>query len=459
MITSEYQAPGMLIRDHQVEVPLVWPDLRRAREPDGRRTIALFAREIVRPSRARDDLPVLLYLQGGPGGKALRPVTKHDAWLPDALDRYRVVLLDQRGTGRSTPLQASDAAGWATAEQGRDLLLRLRADSIVRDAEFLREHEFGVPRWSTLGQSYGGFLTLTYLSFFPQSLERCYVAGGLASIRPSADELYRHTFPRIAAKNEQYFARYPADQGLVDEVADLLASQDVRLPDGDRLTVRRLQTLGNDFGMKPSFERMHWLFDEAFAGGHGHGRLSDTFLAAVGARTGFDTNPLYAILQESIYASGQSGAAGAAAAGVVEQRDAVTRAGATAWAAQRERSRRPEFAETARPLRFTGETMFPWMLDEIRALRPFREPAAALAEWTDWSPLYDPVRLAANEVPVFAAVYHDDMYVPCELSLATAREFGEVHTWVTNEFEHDGLRTGNVLSRLFAQADDLAPVR
>jgi hypothetical protein len=43
-------------------------------------------------------------------------------------------------------------------------------------------------------------------------------------------------------------------------------------------------------------------------------------------------------------------------------------------------------------------------------------------------------------VPVLAAVYHDDMYVDAGLQLETSRRVGSVRTWVTNEFEHDGLR-------------------
>ncbi|MGN0112819.1 MAG: proline iminopeptidase, partial [Cellulosimicrobium funkei] len=53
-----------------------------------------------------------------------------------------------------------------------------------------------------------------------------------------------------------------------------------------------------------------------------------------------------------------------------------------------------------------------------------------------------------NEVPVEAAVYFDDMFVDAGLSLETAARVGNVRTWVTNEFEHDGLRTGDVLARL-----------
>ena len=64
--------------------------------------------------------------------------------------------------------------------------------------------------------------------------------------------------------------------------------------------------------------------------------------------------------------------------------------------------------------------------------------------------MYDPARLAANEVPVAAAVYYNDMYVDRELSMQTARAIRGLRTWVTSEYEHDGLRVsdGAVLDRL-----------
>ena len=57
-------------------------------------------------------------------------------------------------------------------------------------------------------------------------------------------------------------------------------------------------------------------------------------------------------------------------------------------------------------------------------------------------------------MPVVAAVYHDDMFVPADLSLATASEVGNVRTWVTNEHEHDGLRVGGTLTHLLALLDE-----
>jgi pimeloyl-ACP methyl ester carboxylesterase len=407
--------PGMAVTDHHFSVPLDHGD-RTGPE------ITVFAREIVDPGRAGEDLPWLLYLQGGPGGKSPRPV-RADGWLGHALRTHRVLLLDQRGTGRSTPVTAATAT-----ELGAGLapyLRHFRADAIVADAELIRRELCGDLPWETLGQSYGGFLTLAYLSRAPEGLRACYVTGGLAGLTATADDVYARTYPRVKDKVTRYYARYPGDVATVHAVAEHLAAKDVRLPDGDRLTVRRLQTLGMALGMGDGAERLHWLFDEVWDGP----ALSDTFLRQVMALTAFAENPLYGVLQEPIY--GQGGVP-------------------TAWAAERARQDFPEFAPDAEPLLFTGEMFYPWMFHEIEGLRPFREAAEALAAVHDWPPLYDAERLAANEVPVAAIIYHDDMYVDAELSLRTARSVGNLRHWVTNEWEHDGVRASGdrVLSRL-----------
>ena len=65
--------------------------------------------------------------------------------------------------------------------------------------------------------------------------------------------------------------------------------------------------------------------------------------------------------------------------------------------------------------------------------------------------LYDKARLAQNAVPVSAVVYHDDMYVDAGLSMQTAMAVGNLDVWITNEFEHDGIRqSGGVFDRLVA---------
>lgn len=415
--SAEYPiGTDIVARDVWTTVPLDWND------PEGE-TIRVYARELVAAERKNEELPLLVHLQGGPGGKGTRPLGR-SAWVGAALRRFRLVIPDQRGTGRSTPLSGSDFAELPAPEAARRLSLH-RADAIVRDLEAVRATHYAGRQWWTIGQSYGGFLTLHYLSTAPEAIVGSAVAGGLASLEPDPAEVYRRTFPRVREKNRRFQERAPHLRERLARIADILDAEDVRLPDGDRLTVRRLQTLGLDFGMGPGFDRVHWLLDEAFADADER-RLSDTFLATVGESTGFATNPLFIALQESIYGPGP-----------------------TSWAAQRERDAQPDFAPDARPLLLTGEMVFPWMFEEIRALRGFRAGVELLAEQAWPIEMYDPARLAENPVPVEAAVYFDDMYVDAGLSLDTAARVSGLHAWVTNEFEHDGIHHDGVAERLF----------
>ncbi|MGY4987288.1 alpha/beta fold hydrolase [Streptomyces nigrescens] len=411
--------PAYTTVDHVFTVPLDHST------PDGE-DIQVFAREVVDPARAGERLPWLLYLQGGPGGKSPRPSHGSPGWLDQALTTHRVLLLDQRGTGRSTPVTARAAARFASPAQLAAYLGHFRADSIVADAELIRRQLCQDEPWETLGQSYGGFLTLTYLSRAPEGLRACYVTGGLPGLTATADDVYARTYPRVQDRVLDFYARYPDDAARLRRIADLLATTEVRLPDGDRLTVRRLRTLGLALGMGDGFERLHWLLDESL---DTDGELTDTFLHQVRNLTGFTDNPLYAVLQETLYGQG---------------------AGPTDWAASRALEGFTAFTEEADPLLLTGEMIYPWMFREITGLRPFADAADLLAARADWPPLYDPHRLAANQVPLAAIVYHDDMYVDAGLSLRTAREVGATRVWVTNEWEHDGVSAsgGRVLSRL-----------
>lgn len=413
---TSYLLPGIGVRERRIAVPL---------DRSGRLAgeVELLVRELVDPTRRDDDLPLLVYLQGGPGGANPRPL-RRDGWLDVALRDYRVVLVDQRGTGGSTPLDGEVLAG-LDARAGADLLACFRADSLVGDLEEVRARIYGGRPWTTLAQSFGGWITLTYLSVAPEALRACYIAGGVPGTPPSAAEVYRRTFGRVAGRTGGYYARYPADVGAVAAIADRLAEGDVLLPDGDVLTTHRFQSMGIDLGMKPGTERMHWFVEKAFAR---PGRLSAGFLQEAMVRTSQADGPLFWTLQESIYGHGSNGPTG--------------------WAAQAERDRRPEFDPDRRPLLFTGEMAFPWMFEEIRLLRPFAPAVHELAARDEWSPLYDVDRLAANEVPVAAVVYHDDMFVDSGLQLDTLSRVGSSRAWVTNEYEHDGIGDGRVLERL-----------
>ena len=428
MRLATHRPPGLVLTDHEFAVPL---DHDR---PDGER-ITVYAREVVATARERDDLPWLVFFQGGPGGEANRPTSAREFWLPRALKEFRVLLLDQRGTGRSTPLSRQTLAAVGDAKAQADHLTRFRADAIVADAEWIRRELLGEDgRWSVLGQSYGGFCVLTYLSFAPEGLAEALVAGGLAPLAAGAEEVYRATYPRVLDRNRRHYQRYPADAEVAAEVAAALRAGPVRLPSGDPLTPLRLQLLGMSFGMADGFERLHYLLEAAFVRGPGGLVLSDRFLYGVEEATAtMATNPLYAVLHEACYCQGA----------------------ASRWAAERLRGDHPELdPDGGGPLFFTGEMIYPWMFEQYGALRPLREPAELLAAFDDWPALYDPKRLAANEVPCAAAVYHDDMYVDADLSLETARAVRGLRTWVTNEHQHDGLRRDGeqVLDHLIALA-------
>ncbi|UZN05211.1 alpha/beta fold hydrolase [Cellulomonas sp. S1-8] len=410
---------GFRVREHRLEVPVDWADPHRFG------SIEVFAREVVDPARDGEDLPLLLFLQGGPGGMSPRP-TPGGGWWATALRTHRVVLLDQRGTGRSSRVEGADVAAFDDAVTAAGYLACFRADAIVEDAEHLRRTVYGGRRWTTLGQSYGGFLTLTYLSRHPGALDACWITGGLPPVGATAEDVYAATYPRQLARNRALRRAFPDDVALLGCLADRVAARDVVLATGDVLTVERLQALGMDLGMSTGVAGLHWLLDTAL---DRDGEPAPGFLAQVAARTGFDANPLYLVLQEVIYHSGHR---------------------APGWAAAAEHARHPAFAAAARPLHLTGEAVFPWMFAQVAALRPFAAAADALATRTEWPELYDVDRLAANEVPVAAVQYYDDPYVDLDLALATASALGNAQVWVTNEYLHDGLRVAGdaILPRL-----------
>lgn len=412
MQTHQYPMKGMLITDYQLDVPLDWQAAETSTN------ISLFAREVVDATQAHNEaLPLLLFLQGGPGGKSPRPMPDSLPWLVEALKTHRVILIDQRGTGRSSRIDRN-LISKLSPEAGRDYLLKFRADSIVADCEHLRKTIYSGRRFETLGQSYGGFITLAYLSQAPEGLAACYVTGGLAGLEENAQQVYQLTTERLIEKNLAYYARYPEDAKIIDKIVHLLSTNKIVLPDGDPLTVERFQTIGISFGMGPGIDQFHWLIDEAFAGSDPE-QLSDNFLEQVMHLTSYYDGPLFAVIHESIYGRPNE---------------------ATNWAAQQIRQQGQTFDATQSPLMFTGEMMYPWMFEQITSLRPFKDAAHALAEYKDYAPLYDLDKLANNKVPVVAAVYYNDMYVPRELSLKTAKQVANTQVWITNSYEHDGVR-------------------
>ncbi|MHA7245398.1 alpha/beta fold hydrolase [Arthrobacter tecti] len=417
---------GMRSTGHRFSVPLDHAD------PDGE-SITVFAREYSSTEHSEDEtarLPWLLFLQGGPGGRGSR-VTQLAGWMKAAAREFRILMLDQRGTGLSTPADERTLPGRGTPLQQAEYLRHFRADSIVADAEAIRA-ALGADPWTVFGQSFGGFCALTYLSFAPEGMACALITGGLAPLAGPAERVYRHTFRRVAARNAEYFGRYPEDRKVLTRIARHLEEVDERLPSGERLTARRFQLVGSYLGGNVRVDGLHYLLEDAFITTEAGERLSPVFLDQVQTLVSRRSNPLYAVLHESIYCQGE----------------------ASRWAAWRVLQELPQFLpEAAEPL-LIGEMVYPWYFDEDPALVPLRETAEQLASISNWGPLYDPAQLARNTVPAAAAVYSEDIYVDRDLSLETAGAVKGLRMWETADFHHDGIHDDGeaIFNRLLALA-------
>ena len=419
---------GMELTDYEFDAPLDHDS------PSGE-ALAIFARAVRNIEKSEPVRPWLVFLQGGPGFPGPRPLT-NSGWLKRALDDYHVLLLDSRGNGRSSVVLPQTLARRGDARAQADYLMHFRADSIVRDAELIRRQLIGEDEpWSVLGQSYGGFCAVHYLSAAPRGLREVFITGGLPPLDGSPDDYYRHTYPEVQRKTRNFFARYPADVSLCARIFEHLHRHEVALPAGGRLTVRRFQQLGFMLGFDDGMENLHYLLESAFCPGLDGDELSLVFLRAFENAQPFETHPIFAVLLEMCYTQGA----------------------AARWSAERVRGEFPDMDwAPGRPPSFTGEMIYPWMFEDYPGLRPLRDVAELLAREERWPALYDPAQLARNTVPGAAAIYAEDMYVPRALSERTAVSIAGLKVWLTNEYEHNGLRCSDaVFERLLSLRREL----
>ncbi|KAL7535338.1 hypothetical protein ACHAXR_006431 [Thalassiosira sp. AJA248-18] len=471
---------------------------------------------------------MILYLQGGPGFGCTAPVSglslasAKSSWAASALfgditnlegkTFERVVLMDQRGTGRSSPISkqrlkkmfpdlfllddcASEAGELAKMQlaqakvnkavaEATEYLAKFRADSIVRDAEWIKEAlirpsptmmneaepEDNSPKpWgAALGQSFGGFCLMTYLSSITHPPKLCLFTGGIAPMNTPVREVYDRLWLRVKERSCKYYDQYPGDIALVKRIAQRLMLQEsdpsqppVKLPSGGILTARRFLQLGLALGGSPgsSFANLHSVINSAFLDDDGDDELSETFLKGIDYEQSFDDAPLYFMLHESIYADGPS-------------------SGATNWAAhasyEQYVSSNPEFdyrvtsKSDEAPTLFFGEMVFPWMAHGDFAKlsgNGMRVLSEAVSAKNDWSPLFDAsnMRSALGSVgktlksKAASATYYDDMYVDFNCAMKLVKRGAPlegVKVWVTNEYQHSGLRDdgANIVCRLVGMA-------
>lgn len=456
----------------------------------------------------------ILYLQGGPGFGAPSPVngiglSDSSSWVGAALSKgfKRVVLMDQRGTGRSSPITKqtlekkfpglftldevaptmieNDKTGFDVEEYSKShpeesdtvqqslteattYMTHFRADNIVKDAEAIKntlllpidedEEVEPVPRpWgASLGQSFGGFCTMSYLSLVPNPPRICLLTGGIAPMLTNVDEVYNALRERVKERNLKYYDRYTGDVDAVKRIVARLEKEPEKLPSGGILTSRRFLMVGIGLGGSPSaFASLHSLFSTAFIS-EDEDVFSKAFLKEIDGMQPFDDHPIYFLLHESIYA------------------DSNSECKKTNWSAFRAYDPAADFdvklssqPESPDPPFLTGEVVFPWMADgdfaELSGLG-MRALAQSLANKDDWRDLYNPSNMrkalatdGSGTSKAAAAVYYDDMYVDFDACMRVTKRGGPLENckvFISNEYQHSGLRDdgANIFNKILGMA-------
>lgn len=195
-------------------------------------------------ARFQDPRPdPLVYLTGGPGGTTSNIVGYFDyafGWL--GMDRD-VILMDQRGTGRSEPSLACPAYGVANfeayvggysleegAQHAADALLACHADFVAQgidmnaytSAENAADFEdlrlaLGIEQWNLYGISYGTRLALTIMRDFPDGVR----SAVIDSVVPVDGDLYLDTPTNGASALDRFFDLCASDAECSSTYPDL----------------------------------------------------------------------------------------------------------------------------------------------------------------------------------------------------------------------------------------------
>jgi proline iminopeptidase len=161
-----------------------------------------------------DGIPVV-HLHGGPGGGTIPAMAA-----PYDLDRFRLVMLDQRGCGQSLPHASDPDVSLATNT----------TDHLVRDLELLREH-LGIDGWIVSGSSWGTTLGLAYACAHPDRVRAMLLRGVTTYSRQELDWVYRDGARRLLPEAWEKFARI-----IDDPEADLVVAYRAALEDDETRT-------------------------------------------------------------------------------------------------------------------------------------------------------------------------------------------------------------------------------
>ncbi|SPN97115.1 related to prolyl aminopeptidase [Cephalotrichum gorgonifer] len=454
---SSHTAPGkLIITEVSFDVPLNHDIPESTRIRLFGRIVTHREQPIVGDTLPGGGRPWLAYLEGGPGFGNRSP--QDSPLVKENLHQsYRILFLDYRGTGLSTPVSATTIPG-DSADDKAAYLSHFRQDSIVKDLEAVRlcltkKDPPNLRSWSIWGQSFGGFVSLTYLSFFPDGLREVFLTGGLAPVNVRPEVVYEATFKKVVERNVAYYEKFPEDATAVHYIASHIKQQGgkIQLPGGGYLTVPRFLTLGISFGGHEGIHSVHALLNKMKLEIAQFGHFTRSTLTALEQDTTFDTDPIYAILHEAIYCYGPGVASDWAAFRVGSKLEPFYWLSADYKAPHRGSESAP-----LEPLYFSGEMIFPFHFDTYPELISLKEVAQKLALHDEWPRLYDEEQLARNEVSVFAASYVDDMYVDFDLARATAKKVRGIRVFETNALYHNAVRakSGEVISALMRLRDD-----
>jgi proline iminopeptidase len=154
-----------------------------------------------------------LFLHGGPGSGC--SANQRRFFDPD---RYRIVLFDQRGCGRSRPLASTPDADLSSNTTRH----------LIADIELLREHH-GIRSWTILGLSWGCTLGLAYAQAYPDHVDAM-VLGLVTTTSRREVQWLTYDVGRIFPQEwDRFAAVVPAamrDLSLVDAYAALLFDSD-----------------------------------------------------------------------------------------------------------------------------------------------------------------------------------------------------------------------------------------
>lgn len=138
----------------------------------------------------------------------------------------------------------------------------------------------------------------------PEGLKEVFTTGGMPPLVSQPDAIYERTFKKVVHRNKLYYEKFPQDVKRVRDIISHLASNNVVLSNGGKLTPARFLDLGINFGSPGGIDNIHMWVQRAANELEIFGELTTKMLQTIQAQQPYDGNPIYAIAHEAIYCQG-----------------------------------------------------------------------------------------------------------------------------------------------------------